>query len=137
MVYHSCRCLSDSGEGDAAMRKSDVRYVVGSVFASATSVLYCMTMLFDIKLPRYYPTEHVWKWVNESGVPSQGWYGMQVFAFLFAGILSVVVWLVVRRLPSEKLSAGATKLLGVAATMIVVICMTYIMCHEYSKWGIL
>lgn len=103
------------------MKKSDITYVVGSVFAAATAFFYCCTMWFHIKLPRYYPTEHTWKWVKEEGVPSQGWYGMQAFAYLTAGAVALVLYLVLKRgAPKQmNLEPGPTKLLGVTTTVVV------------------
>ena len=71
------------------MKKSDITYVVASVFAAMTGIFYCCTMWFGIKLPRYYPLEHTWKWIKEKGLPSQGWYAKQVFAFAAAGAVAV------------------------------------------------
>jgi len=120
------------------MKKSDITYIVGSAFAAATAFFYCCTMWFHIKLPRYYPTEHTWKWAKEEGVPSQGWYGMQAFAYLAAGAVAVIVYLVLKRgaLNQVNLEPGATKLLGVTTTVLVMVCMGYILYHEFAKWGV-
>ena len=120
------------------MKKSDITYIVGSVFAAMTAFFYCCTMWFSIKLPRYYPLEHSWKWVKEKGVPSQGWYGMQVFAYLAAGAVALVVYLVLKRRGYEKadLNGAAAKILGATATLIIVVCMGYTLYHEFDRWGI-
>jgi hypothetical protein len=120
------------------MKKSDITYVVGSVFAAMTCFFYSCVMWFGIKLPRYYPTEHTWKWVKEKGIPSQGWYGMQGFAFLAAGIVSIIVYFILKRsLSSEtNLKPALTKTLGVVTILIIVICMGYILYHEFNKWGV-
>lgn len=120
------------------MKKSDITYIVCSAFAAMTAFFYCCTMWFSIKLPRYYPLEHTWKWVKEKGVPSQGWYGMQAFAFLAAGIVTLVVYLILRRSVSAEPTPkrAMTKVLGVAVTAIVIICMGYMLYHEFDKWGI-
>ena len=120
------------------MKKSDVTYVLGAAFMAFTSLFYCCTMWFAIKLPRYYPLEHTWKWVNEKGVPSQGWYGMQVFAFLAAGIVTFIIYLVLKRVDfaEQSLKPAHTRILGVAATLIVIICLGYMLYHEFEKWGV-
>ena len=121
------------------MKKSDATYIIGSIFAAMTAFFYCWTMWFPIKLPRYYPLEHTWKWVKEEGVPSQGWYGMQAFAFLTAGVVTLVVYFILKRIvPAEiTLKPALTKILGGVVTLIVIMCMAYMLYHEFDKWGIL
>ena len=120
------------------MKKSDLKYIVCSVFAAATAVFYCCTMWFHIKLPRYYPLEHTWRWANIRGVPSQGWYGMQAFAYVAAGILALAVYFTLRtrRFREAKLAPAATKTIGVTVTLLVTVCMIYMLYHEFAKWGI-
>jgi len=120
------------------MKKSDITYIICSIFSAMTGFFYCCTMWFGIKLPRYYPLEHTWKWVKEKDVPSQGWYGMQAFAFLAAGIVTLVVYFVLRRAaPTETdLKPAPARMLGVVATLIVIICMGYMLYHEFDKWGV-
>lgn len=120
------------------MKKSDITYIVSATFIALTSLFYCYTMWFHIKLPRYYPIEHTWKWVNEKGIPSQGWYGMQAFAFLTAGVVTLVVYFVLKRAVSAEttLKPALTRILGVAVTLIVIICMGYMLCYEFDKWGV-
>lgn len=121
------------------MKKSDLTFIVGSVFIALTSLFYCSTIWFAIKLPRYYPLEHVWKWTNERGVPSQGWYGMQGFAFLAAGLVSVAVYLALKALrgPEDGLKPGLVRGVAVVTLLIVLVSMTYLLYHEFRKWGIL
>lgn len=118
------------------MKKSDVTYFLGAAFMALTSFFYCCTMWFSIRLPRYYPMEHTWKWINEKGVPSQGWYGMQVFAFLAAGIVTFILYIVLKRSTSTdtNLRPAYAKMLGVAAILITTICLGYMMYHEFEKW---
>ena len=120
------------------MKKSDVTYVLGSAFVAFTSLFYCCTMWFAIKLPRYYPLEHTWKWVNEKGVPSQGWYGMQAFAFMAAGIVTFIIYLVLKRVVSSEtsLKPAHTRILGVVAILTAIICLGYMLYHEFAKWGV-
>lgn len=120
------------------MKKSDIAYIVGSVFATMTAFFYCCTRWFPIKLPRYYPLEHTWKWVQEAGVPSQRWYAMQTFAFLAAAVIALLVYFLLRSLGVKELQLKPTlaKLLGVTSTIIIIVCMGYIVYYEFNKWGI-
>ena len=120
------------------MKKPDVTYVLGAAFMALTSLFYCCTMWFAIKLPRYYPLERTWKWVNEKGVPSQGWYGMQAFAFMAAGIVTFIIYLVLKRTvsPETSLKPAHTRILGVLATLTATICLGYMLYHEFEKWGV-
>jgi surface polysaccharide O-acyltransferase-like enzyme len=120
------------------VRKSDITYVVSCVFAAMTAFFYCCTRWFGIKLPRYYPLERTWKWVNEKGVASQAWYAMQGFAFLAAGAVALVVYLVLKHKACEKLNLkpASTRWLGVIVSVVVIVCMGYIVYYEFDKWGI-
>ena len=120
------------------MKKSEATYILCSVFATMTAFFYCCTMWFSIKLPRYYPLEHAWKWFKEKGVPSQGWYGMQSFAFLSAGVVTLITYLILKRYNSAEtsLKPALTKTIGAVVTLILIICMTYILYHEFDKWGV-
>jgi len=130
--------LPDASERFVVMKKSDTAYITGSVFAALTALFYCCTMWFSIKLPRYYPLEHSWRWFNQKEGPSQGWYGMQVFAFLAAGIVTAVVYLGLKRVtPADaSLKPTLTKSLGVVVTVIIVVCMLYMLYHEFDRWHI-
>lgn len=120
------------------MKKSDITYIICSVFSATTAFFYCCAMWFHIKLPRYYPLEHTWKWVKEKGVPSQGWYAKQAFAFLAAGVVTLVVYFILKRIVSAEtnLKPALTRMLGVAATLIIIICMGYILYYEFDKWDV-
>ncbi len=120
------------------MKKSDMTYIVCSVFSAMTAFFYFFAMWLGIKLPRYYPLEHTWKWVKEQGVPSQGWYAKQVFAFLAAGIVTLVVYFILKRsIPAEtKLKPALCKMLGMVVTLIVIVCMGYMLYYEFGKWGV-
>ena len=120
------------------MKKSDTAYVLIAVFTVLTNFSYCCTMWFPIKLPRYYPLEHVWKWVNEKGVPSQGWYGMQAFAFLAAGIGTLIAYVALKRVASAQadLKPAQIKTCAVIATFVTLVCMGYMLHYEFSRWGV-
>lgn len=121
------------------MKKSDMTYVLCTVFAAATSVFYCCTRWFYIPLPRYYPLEHVWKWAKEPGAPSQAWYGMQAYAFVCGGIAVLVVYVVLKRTAQKKaeLEPSEVRWLGVAATILIMVCMAYILIYEFCEWRVL
>jgi hypothetical protein len=120
------------------VRKSDITYIVGSVFAAMTGFFYCCITWFGIKLPRYYPLEHTWKRVKEQGIPSQAWYAKQAFAYICAGVTALILYFVLRRWADKAplLSPTQTKTLGVVVTLIVIICMGYILYYEFDKWGV-
>ena len=120
------------------MKKADLIYIVGSVGIAFTSLLYCATIGFSLKVPRYYPLEHTWKWVNEKGVPSQGWYGMQIFAFLGAGLLCALLYLALKRIPpsTATLRPAATKQIAWVTLIIVCSCLGYLLYHEFHKWHV-
>jgi hypothetical protein len=130
--------LPDNSEGNLVMKKSDITYIICSVFSAMTAFFYFLAMWLHIRLPRYYPLERTWKWVKEQGVPSQGWYAKQVFAFLAAGIVTVVVYFVLKRsIPAEtNLKPTQARILGVVVTLILIICMGYMLYHEFDKWGV-
>lgn len=121
------------------MKRSDLTYIVGSVFAAMTCFFYFCVRWLKIKLPRYYPVEHTWKMVKEKGVCAQAWYSVQILVYLLAGITALAVYLYLKRSAAKdmKLTPVAAKWLGVLTTVIIVACMGYIVYNEYSKWGIL
>jgi ABC-type Fe3+-siderophore transport system permease subunit len=120
------------------MKKSDVTYVLCTVFAAATSVFYCCTRWFQIQLPRYYPLEHAWKWAKDPGAPSQAWYAMQAFAFICGGIATLAVYIVLKRTAQKKTELGLSEVrwLGVAATVLIMVCMAYLLICEFSEWRV-
>jgi cbb3-type cytochrome oxidase subunit 1 len=121
------------------MKKSDVTYIVGATFVAFTNLFYCCTMWFHIKLPRYYPRLRTWKWFSKiEGEPSQGWYGMQAFAFLAGGIVALTVYFILKRTVKAEtsLKPKQTRMLGVAAILIAIICMGYMLFYEFGRWGV-
>jgi hypothetical protein len=121
------------------MKRSDFAYILSCTFAAMTSLFYCSIRWFHIKLPRYYPLEHTWKWTKDQGVPSQGWYAMQVFAYLGAAIVTIMVFLLLKTIIKKDnlLKPIAAKYIGAAAAIIMICCMTYIVWYEFRHWGIL
>jgi len=120
------------------MKKSDITYIVGAAFAAAVSFFYCCTRWFAIKLPRYYPALHEWKWGKVKGEISQGWYGMQGFAYLMGGIVALIVYILCKRAGSKDgyLKPGAIKAVGLTCSAVIVACMGYMLYHEFHKWHI-
>ncbi len=121
------------------MKKSDLTYVLGCTYATAVGLFYCSVRWFSIKLPRYYPTLHVWKTARVPGVPSQGWYAMQGFAYLGAAVVTVAVWLILKYAISRDtvLRPGMARTLGLVTSAVLVFCLGYICYYEFSHWGIL
>jgi ABC-type Fe3+-siderophore transport system permease subunit len=116
--------------------KTDIAYVQTSVFASATAFFYTLAK-FTMHLPRYYPIEHIWKCTEDPGVVSQAWYARQIFAFLAAAIVSLIVYFVLTATGKKNFKPVMIRSLGIAATLIIVICMGCLMFHEFEKCGIL
>ena len=120
------------------MKKSDITYVTGSVYAAIVSIFYCCIMKFHITVPRYYPTEHTWKMINEPGKATQGWYGVQTYAFIAAGIVVFIMYLILKRKTNDDpLKPATAKRIAVAVSTIVVACLTFIVYHQFKHWGIL
>lgn len=120
------------------MKKSDITYVTGSVFAALVSALYCIIMKFNITVPRYFPTEHKWMMHKVDGLPSQGWYGMQAYAFIAAGIVTFVIYMILKSKATDTpLRPAAAKRIGISVSVIVVVCLTFIMHHHFKHCGIL
>lgn len=120
------------------MKKADLAYIVSVVFLSVTALSYCATIWLPIKLPRYYPLAHVWKWAKEPGVPSQGWYGMQVFAFLVGGAAAGLVYLALQSRRPQETSLKPAVMQGLAwITMLVLaFSLAFLLHHEFAKWGV-
>lgn len=120
------------------MKKSDMTYILGIVFAAASSIAYCCVRWFKIEMLRYYPLEHAWKWGKQVGHPSQAWYSIQVFAFLCGGAAALAVYAVLKSVSSQtsELSARDAKRLGIAGTVLILFCMAYIAFYEYGHWGV-
>ena len=119
------------------MKKSDMTYILGIVFAGATSFFYCCVRWFKITMLRYYPLEHTWKWGKQGG-PSQAWYCIQTFAFLCGAVVTVIAYLILKKVASKdvELEPNDAKRLGIAGTILIVVCMAYIVLYEYSHWHV-
>jgi ABC-type Fe3+-siderophore transport system permease subunit len=119
------------------MKKTDITYVTASAYATISSIFYCCIMYFHIKIPRYYPLENAWKMFKEPGKPSQGWFGTQAFAFLAAGIVTFVIYLILKRTANDTpLKAAAVKRIGIAVSTVVVVSLALILYYQFDKWGI-
>lgn len=119
------------------MKKSDLTYLLGATFVTFTGFFYCCTMWFAVKLPRYYPVEHVWKFVKEKGVPSQAWYGKQGFAYICAAVVTLGVYLAIKAFGGKmSLKPGLTKGIGLVTLAATVVFMLCIMEHEFVKWQV-
>ena len=121
------------------MKKSDITYIVCCAFAATVSVFYACMRFFRITVPRYYPTLHEWRWGKTEGVVSQGWYGIQSYAYIAGGIVAVAVYIVCKKAGSSRaeLKSGTIKGLAAATIGVVLLAMGYIMYHEFHGWGII
>lgn len=119
------------------MKKADIVCVVASVYAAATAFFYCFPAWFGITLPRYYPVEHMWKMGKTPDMISQGWYGMQGFAYLAAAVVAVITYFVLKAIAKKDLKPSTIKLIGLTTCVVICVCMAYIMFHEFQKWGII
>jgi len=122
------------------MKKSDIAFITSAVFVTCASFFYLIAIVCKVPVPRYYPLESVWKMTSIKGVPSQGWYGLQMVAFIAAGIVALAAYFVLKNIFTKKplnLSPAAHKIISLL-TMLVILCsMGYILFHEFSVWGIL
>ncbi|MCK4999192.1 MAG: hypothetical protein KAS23_06645 [Anaerohalosphaera sp.] len=120
------------------MKKSDMIYIIGSVYVTLTGFFYCLTMWFSIQLPRYYPIEHTWKMVKEKGVPSQGWYSKQAFAYICAAAVTFMVYLIVNKMRNRiTLKSSLMRSIAVICLSSTVYFLLYIMYYEFHHWHIL
>lgn len=121
------------------MKKSDLAYVLSCIFGGIYSLSYCAKTWFHINLPRYYPLEHTWKMVSEKGVPSQGWYGTTAFAFVVSAVVTLIVYLVLRKRKATDaaLKPVVVKTIGIVSVLAIISGMVFMSLHEFFKWGIL
>jgi hypothetical protein len=61
--------------------------------------------------------------VREEGVPSQGWYGMQAFTYVAAGVVAIVTYIVLKVGVYKKanLKPAVVKWLGTVVTAIIIV----------------
>jgi hypothetical protein len=121
------------------MKNSDRAFVVSAVFLVVGALAYCAVGWFGIPVPHYYPTEHAWKWANEPGVPSQGWFAAQAFALLAGGLAGALAHRVagLRGAAGASLGPGAVRVVAVFTLLVLAGCMAYMMWHEFAKWGVI
>jgi hypothetical protein len=121
------------------MSRRDLSFVGWSVFVAATALAYAAIMILDISVLRYYPLEHAWHWGARAGVPSQGWYGHQVFALAIGAAGGLAARFIGGRMagPGWTASPRALRWCGIAATAAVVASMAYTLYHEFHQWHVL
>jgi hypothetical protein len=119
------------------MKKSDLTYIVGCAFTATVSTFYCCIIHFKITVPRYYPTMHEWRWDKLAGVPSQGWYGIQGFAYIAGIIVAIAVYIACKCAGAKEtgLKPGTVKGTALATLSVVMVAMGYILFHEFTRWG--
>ena len=118
------------------MSRSNAAYVLGAVFVAVFTLSYTSTLWFEIPVPRYYPLEHTWKMVQQSGVPSQAWYGRVGFALVLSGLVALVLSAVLKGLKREVLTSGWIRILGLCSVLVVVGGIAYLVAYELSTWGV-
>jgi len=121
------------------MKKSDITYIVCCASAAAISIFYACMRFFSITVPRYYPTLHEWRWGKTEGLTSQGWYGIQTYAFIAGGIVAIAAYFACKRAGANQTELKSSTVRGVAVATIgvIVAAMGYIMYHEFHGWGII
>ncbi len=117
------------------MKKSDLTYIVGCAFSAAVAIFYSCIIFFKITVPRYYPTMHQWRWDKLEGVPSQGWYGIQSFAYIGGLMVAIAAYIACRRAKEIELKPGTVKGTALATLGVVLVAMGYILFHEFHRWG--
>lgn len=97
---------------------------------------YCLPMLIDLPLPRYFPLEHRWGLAPDLGAISQGWYGRVLFAFLFSVAPAALLDLLLARM-TGPVTARLPLLVGLAAAAVVLLTLGFLMVREFGRGGIL
>jgi hypothetical protein len=120
------------------MKRSDMTYIITSLYASLAGIFYFGIMYFHITVLRYYPLENFWALGKTEGKISQGWYGMQLFAFAAAAIVTFIVYLTLKLSARDfELKPTMTKGIGIITSMIVVTCLVFIMLYQFEHWHII
>lgn len=120
------------------MKRSDVTYITTTAFISLTSIFYTAVIHFKVPVPRFYPLLNQWKMTKEAG-PSQGWYGLQAYAFAGAIVVSMTLYFLMKtftRNEQKTLSPAKVKTIGIMTTLIVICSMAYILHSEFTKWNV-
>lgn len=118
------------------MQRSNAAYILAAVFAALFALSYTSTIWFEIPVPRYNPLEHTWNRVQQSGVPSQAWYGRVGFSLVLSSLVTRVLSAVLRGLKREVLTPGCIRILGLCSVLSVVGCIAYLVAHELSTWTV-
>jgi hypothetical protein len=115
------------------MRKQDA--IVLSLCAAV--VACCVLYIFQPPAPRYYPLDHEWRWEKAPGLPSMGWYGRTLWAFLAGGVAILVTWPIAVRLAKQAHNAPSAwmpKALTFLTFVAVLAALGHTVVHEYITW---
>jgi len=114
------------------MKKSDSSFLLVTLFISLFSITYGYAIFYGPALPRYYPLLRIWKMSNETGLFSQGYYGMVLFALAISmGVTVIIGWVLKFIKPNTiVLSSGLTRLTGLTATVITLSSLVLIAIYE-------
>ena len=63
---------------------------------------------------------------------------MQAFAFLAAGIGTLIAYFVLNRVvsPQANLKPAQIRMCGVIMALVAVVCMGYMLHYEFSRWAV-
>jgi hypothetical protein len=92
------------------VKKSDRTFILGLLFLLTTVLAYVVVMLFHRNLLYYYPVSHTWGWGAVSGknVVAQGWYYHQLFAYIVAALVTLLVDVVLFGIDNPFSARGAS-----------------------------
>ncbi len=124
------------------MRTSDRTFILVSIYIISTAMFYSSVRWFGSyftpRLPRYYPLDHCWRLGKLAGHPSQGWYGMQAFAFIMAAIVTFNIYVLLVKPAANRgdLKPGTIKLLSITTVIAMIYTLSHMVWHEFHHWGI-
>ena len=121
------------------MKKTVHRFYAGVSFALTFTIVYTLTFIVTLNLPRYYPTERLWKWSKDPELISMGWYGKWFFAAIAATLCSGIIGFMISKKQDvlSSLNLNRHKSVGFAAMIVILISLGFILIHEFKKWSIL
>ena len=73
---------------------------------------------------------------KRAGEISQGWYAMQGFAFLAAGVAAAITYYILKTKVKGDLKPATIKLMGIVSCIFIVAGMAYILWYEFDHWKI-
>jgi len=121
------------------MQRKVPRYYTTVVFLAAYVLTYTLALITQPPLPRYFPTEHVWRWAATPGVPSMGWYGLMALTLLVSGLITLAAHLLFKQMASDQkhVAAHTQRIVAWSITAVFILALAYIAVHELYRWGVL